>query len=175
MEVAFADGGVEGGATEVADVVAQHAVLHRAGEAMVPAAAEGDTFQGVAVVGRIGFVPVGIAHDVGRAPKVDVSIAQLVAHVAQNLEEGAAREGVVDLGGIAIVDLVPVQAIFFLFVVEEAIMFVDDVPKCLKITATRGAVILGGDAGRERHPRQENPQEKGGEAFHRSRNLSVRV
>jgi hypothetical protein len=51
---------------------------------------------------------------------------------------------------VSAVDLVPIEAVFLVLVVEEAILGVDDFPECLEVSPW---IVFGdvlGDAGREK-------------------------
>ena len=77
-----------------------------------------------------------VAPEVIRSSEVDMSVLQFPHHVAEHLEELHVRHFVVDHRLIASMHLIPVHTQCLLFVVEEAIALIHQLPECLKVAAT---------------------------------------
>ena len=105
--------------------------------------------QGVAEVRRIVFVPVPVATVVEGGVEVHVSVFQLGEHVGEYLEELVVVHRSFRAYLIYIIYSVPVETIDLLFVVEEAVVLVDDAPQGLEVTLRRVFVLCHIDTGSE--------------------------
>jgi hypothetical protein len=70
-----------------------------------------------------------------------VAVAQLAEHIAAHLEELAGLHVVVYAYLIFMIDGIPIQSVLLLFVVEEAVVLVDNLPKGFEV-AGRGVIVL---------------------------------
>ena len=79
--------------------------------------------------------------------EVHVSVPKFFQHFGQDLEKFFVGHVVGQSVAVSAVDFVPIETVFLILIVEEAVFGVDDTPKCLKITL--GGVLLDtfGDAG----------------------------
>ena len=74
--------------------------------------------------------------------EIYVSIAQLVKHVVKHFEESLVAHIVINLTLVLTVHLIPVEAILFGLVVEEAVFLIDDVPQSLEVAGGRVVVLF---------------------------------
>ena len=174
VQIARADRHVEGAAADVAHIARQHLVLESRRSAIFVGRAEHHALQGVVEVGGVGLVPIRVAGRVERSPEVDMPVAQFVAEVGQHLIERLRRHGVGHLRGVAAVHLVPVQSVFLVLVVEEAVVLIDDFPQRFEVAARCGGQVVGLHAGGERGEQQRKREEEAEEMFHRGRNWTRR-
>lgn len=111
-------------------------VVKSAGDGIVPSEVV-LLYLAVKVV-RIVEIPVPVARHIEGRDKVGVSIFQFVEHGTQRVEQGVLAHCVGDERQIAVVGLVPVD----LFVFEETVVFVDDLPKRLEVLAGRPGILV---------------------------------
>ena len=78
-------------------------------------------------------MPRPVACQVETGVHIDVSVAQFGQHIAQDFKELVFCHTFVELPCIFIVHLVPIKVISLLFVIEKAVMLVDDAPKGFEI------------------------------------------
>ena len=171
VQIAFADGGVERTAANVTHIAGQHLVLEAGGGAMFVGRAEHHALQRVVEVGGVGFIPLGVAGGVEGRPEIDVPVAQFAAEIAQYLKKGFFRHGIGDLCGIATVHFVPVESVFFVFVVEKAVVLINDFPQGFEVSARGGGEFVGLYAGRERSEQERQRHEEAKEMFHWKRGI----
>ena len=62
-------------------------------------------------------------------------------HVGEHFEELLLTDHVVRAYLIYIIYLLPVESVFMLLVIEEAVMLVDNLPECLEVTLRRIFVL----------------------------------
>ena len=79
-----------------------------------------------------------------------MTVAQFGEHIGEHLELLRPRHTTAKLRLIAAIDLVPVESILGFFVVEKAVVLVDDLPKCLEIAHRRVVELLFLDTRSER-------------------------
>ena len=79
-----------------------------------------------------------------------MSVAKLAEHVGEHLEELALGHLVAYAYLIFAIHVIPVEAVFVLFVVEEAVVLVQDVPQGLEVACRRVGTLVGVDAGEQR-------------------------
>jgi hypothetical protein len=79
-----------------------------------------------------------------------VSVAQFREHIGEHLEELLVVDAVVRAYLIYIISLLPVESVFMLLIVEEAVVLVDDLPKRLEIPLRRIRALFLIDAGGEK-------------------------
>ena len=145
VQIAIAYGLGERPVAHIADVVVEDAITDACRYLVVGAHIA--SFQGVAVVLGIGLVPGPVASVVHGVGEVDVSVAQLAEHVGEHLEELCLRHLVAYAYLIFVIYVVPVEAVFVLLVVEEAVVLVQDVPQGLEVARRRVGALVGVDAG----------------------------
>ena len=126
VEVALADRTGETAVVDVADIIVEDTVGQSAGDAVV--GTEIFALERIAEVRWIVFVPFPVAPVVERGAEVYVTISQFGEHGGQHLEELFVVEVTFRAYIIYIIYLLPVETVFMLFVVEEAVVFVDDMP-----------------------------------------------
>ena len=139
VETALADAAAEAAVVDIADVIIEDTVLHAAGDAIV--GAEVAALQGVAEVRGIVLVPLPVASVVEGREEVHVAVAQFGEHVGEHLEELLLADHVVRAYLIYIIYLLPVESVFMLLVVEEAVVLVDNLPECLEVPLWRIFVL----------------------------------
>ena len=103
--------------------------------------AEIESGDAVVVVFGMVFKETPIAAIVEGGGEVDVAILQFGNHVAEHFEELGAVHVFVDLGGIACMHFVPIDAQLLPLVGEEAVVLVHRFPESLEIAAS--GVIVG--------------------------------
>ena len=132
-DVAFADTVLERLVADVADVVVEDAVFESCCNLVVSATSEVVVDDvGAEVVGIV-LVVTPVAPVVEGGAEVDVAVTQFAYHLAEHLKELLAVHVGVDFGGIAGMDLVPIDTDFGFLVVEEAVVFVHDAPERLEV------------------------------------------
>jgi len=139
VEVALADGGGEAGADDIGDVVVEDAIADAGGYLVV--GAEVGVLQVLVEVGREVLVPRPVAPHVGRGVEVDVAVAQFAEHLGEDFEELGAGHVIREACTVAAAHLVPVEAYGLALVVEEAVVFIDNLPEGVEV-AFGGVVEL---------------------------------
>ena len=131
VEVSLTNAVVETLVSDVADVVVEDFVVEARGNLIVGAHVAAQ--EGVAEVGRVVLIPRPIASEIVGCAEVHVSVAQFAEHIGEHLEELLAGHTVVDAHLIFIVHLLPVQPVFLLLIIQEAVVLVDNLPQGLKV------------------------------------------
>ena len=80
-----------------------------------------------------GVKPCAVLRCADGTGQVDMPVSQLVHHVREHFVEVFPRHVGRDALGVAGVHFVPVQPVFFVLVVEEAILLVDDFPQRFEV------------------------------------------
>ena len=83
-----------------------------------------------------------------------MAVAQFAEHVAEHLEQLLLCHVAIDLYLVFVVDLLPVEPVLVLFVVEEAVVLVDNPPQRLEVALRRVGKLLFVDTSRQ--PRQSH-------------------
>ena len=157
VEGTFADVVGEAADVEVADVVIEDAVLDCRGDMVV--GAEVAALERVTEIGGIVLVPLPVAAVVEGGVEVHVAVAQFGEHAREHLEELVVGKVTFRAYIIYIINLLPVEAIDLLFVVEEAVMLVDDAPQGLEVSLCGVRVFLLVDARREGEEGEEGDED----------------
>ena len=76
-----------------------------------------------------------------------MSVTQFCEHVTEHLEELGLRHLVVHAYLIFMIYLIPVESVLMLFVFEEAIVLIDNLPQSLEVASRRVSPFLLVDAG----------------------------
>ena len=78
--------------------------------------------------------------------EVHVSVPKFFQHFGQDLEKFLVGHVVGQTIAISAVDFVPIETVFLILIIEEAVFGVDDMPKCLEITFGGVFLYTFGDA-----------------------------
>jgi hypothetical protein len=117
--------------------------------------AQVDALNGIDKVCRITIIPFTILGCFMIRYKINVPVTEFCQHFGQDLEKFLVGHVIGQTIAVLTVGLVPIEAVFLILIIEEAILGVDDVPKCLEVSFW---IVLGnvlGDAGWEKEGQGE--------------------
>ena len=86
-------------------------------------------------------MPTPVSAVIERRVEVHVAVAQLCQHVCEHFEQLIPVSFLPRAYLIFIIYGIPVQSVFVLFIVEETVVFVDNLPQGFEV-AGRGVIVL---------------------------------